>query len=83
MKKRGTTFCGKLDVELPLPVRSFKEPPYTLKNYLLGFRRIARVNNLVQIKRISAIRWKIGIPAQKRQCNCEISLGAVLTNTVI
>ena len=27
-KKRGTTFCGKLDGELPsLPVRSFKDPP--------------------------------------------------------
>ena len=26
-KKRGTTFCGKLDGELPLLVRSFKDPP--------------------------------------------------------
>ena len=26
-KKRGTTFCGKLDSQLPLPVRSFKDPP--------------------------------------------------------
>ena len=27
IKKRGTTFCGKLDGELPLPVKSFKDPP--------------------------------------------------------
>ena len=27
IKIRGTTFCGKLDGELPLPVRSFKDPP--------------------------------------------------------
>ena len=26
-KKKGSTFCGKLDGELPLPVRSFKGPP--------------------------------------------------------
>ena len=26
-KKIGTTFCGKLDGELLLPVRSFKDPP--------------------------------------------------------
>ena len=26
-KKRGSTFCGKLDGELLLPVRSFKDPP--------------------------------------------------------
>ena len=26
-KKRRTTFCGKLEGELPLPVRSFKDPP--------------------------------------------------------
>ena len=43
-KKRGTTFCGKLDGELPLPVRSFKDPPYIARNYLLGFRRISAVN---------------------------------------
>ena len=61
-KKRGTTCCGKLDGELPLPVRSFKDPPYTVRNYLLGFRRISGVNILVQKKRISAIRRKIGIP---------------------
>ena len=30
-KKRGTTFCGKLDGELPLPVRSVKDPPYCQK----------------------------------------------------
>ena len=30
-KKRGTTFCGKLDGELPLPVRSVKDPPYYQK----------------------------------------------------
>ena len=26
-KKGGTTFCSKLDSKLPLPVRSFKDPP--------------------------------------------------------
>ena len=26
-KKRRTTFCGRLEGELPLPVRSFKDPP--------------------------------------------------------
>ena len=29
-KKRGTTFCGKLDGELPLPERSVKDP-HTVK----------------------------------------------------
>ena len=62
-KKRGTTFCGKLDGELTLSVRSFKDPPpYTVRNYLLGFRRISEVNILVGKKRISTVWRKIGIP---------------------
>ena len=68
-KKRGTTFCGKLDGELPLlQVRSFKDPPpNTVRNYLLGFRRISGVNILVQ-KKISAVQRKIGIPVQYAHC---------------
>ena len=27
IKKRRTTFCGKVDGELPIPVRRFKDPP--------------------------------------------------------
>ena len=50
-KKRGTTIGGKPDGELPLPVRSFKDPHYTARNYL-------------QKKRISAVRRKIGIPGR-------------------
>ena len=67
-KKRGTTFCGKLGGELPLPVRSFKDPPppYTVRNYRLGFRRISGVNILVQKKRISTVRQEIGIPVMYR-----------------
>ena len=111
-KIRGTTFCGKLDGELPLPVRSSEDPlycqvwfigllgfnasatarvnikavkwwwwnqfsgggnrstrrkpptygTYTVRNYLLGFRWISGVNILVQKKRISAVRRKIGMP---------------------
>ena len=35
---------------------------YSVRNYLLRFRRISRVNISVQKKRISAIQQKIGIP---------------------
>ena len=35
---------------------------YSVRNYLLRFRRISGVNILVQKKRISAVWRKIGIP---------------------
>ena len=35
---------------------------YSVRNYLLGFRRISGVNILCPKKRISAIQRKIGIP---------------------
>ena len=35
---------------------------YSVSNYLHGFRRISRVNILVQKKQISTIWRKIGIP---------------------
>ena len=38
---------------------------YSVRNYLLGFRRISEVDILVQKSRISTVPWKIGIPELK------------------
>ena len=73
-KKNGTTFCGKPvcvgDVQCPKGamteaqkgLRERNMSLYSVRNYHLGFRRISGVNILVQKKRISTVRWKIGIP---------------------
>ena len=71
-KKSGTTFCGKPvcvgDVQCPKGamteaqkgLRERNMSLYSVRNYLLGFRQISRVNILVQKKadfRHSAEDW--------------------------
>ena len=76
-KKSGTTFCGKpvcVDVQCPkgaMPeaqkgLRERNMSLYSVRNYLLGFRRISGVNILVQKKdfRHSVEEW--------HPCNWEV-----------
>ena len=60
-KKRGTTFCGKLDGELVLPVRSFKDPPI-LSEIISSDLDESQESIFWCKKRISAVQQKTGIP---------------------
>ena len=65
LKKRGTTFCGKpvcvRDVQCPKGamtearkgLRERNMSFYSVRNYLLGFRRISGVNILVDFHRLA------------------------------
>ena len=61
-KKRGTTFCSKLDGELPLPVRSFKDPPILSEIISSDLDESQESIFWCNKKRISANQQKIGIP---------------------
>ena len=60
----GDVQCPRGHDISPKGLRERNMSLYSVRNYLLRFRRISGVNILVQIKRISAIRRKIGIPVE-------------------
>ena len=64
IKKRGTTFCGKLDGELPLPLRSFKDPPILSEIISSDLDESQESIFWCKKNRISAVQRKIGIPAR-------------------
>ena len=61
IKKRGTTFCVKLDGELPLLVRSFKDPPPILSEIISSDLDESQ-ESIFWCKKISTVQQKIGIP---------------------